>query len=335
MAGLPSSLLSASATPTQRSFTPQPPAGPAKSSLERDGLHVPAPSAANAGAGASARNLSASAVTFAPRGSSLNPSPALGSFVSELRSQTAMLPLRAASRLDGSLDKLDVSATNNASASAGGDDDDDDLAVRALSALRDRLNREMKIKEGSENMLEALNAKKAKQTREQRLKVEAELNASNQRIRDLRQKINDAARRPRAAAPATPTRARTDVVFQTSNGLRSPPSASRSGAGSDLDEPAESPTFVLAEILQALEADGLPPEYYVARANSLVELFKRHPNLKYDLVWSVFGVRMQVMLLSESREVVAAGYRMTRYAISDVSSLKKIRTLNTDYLVVM
>ncbi len=120
-----------------------------------------------------------------------------------------------------------------------------------------------------------------------------------------------------------------------SNGLRSPPSAPRSAAGSDLDEAAESPTFTLAEILQALEVEGLPPEYYVARANSLVELFKRYPTLKYDLVWSVFGLRMQVMLPSDSREVVAAGYRMIRHAISDVSSLRKIRTLNTDYLVVL
>lgn len=41
------------------------------------------------------------------------------------------------------------------------------------------------------------------------------------------------------------------------------------------------------------------------------------------------------MLLSGSREVVAAGYRMLRYAISDVASLKKIRALNTDYMIVV
>ena len=77
----------------------------------------------------------------------------------------------------------------------------------------------------------------------------------------------------------------------------------------------------------------MTPDYYVSRANNLVELFKRHPTLKHDLVWSVFGLRMQIMLLSESREVVAAGYRMIRYAISDVGSLQKIRSLHTDYLV--
>lgn len=203
---------------------------------------------------------------------------------------------------------------------------------RLLVALREALNRELKIKEGSENLLEALNNKKAKQTKEQRQRVEAELNSSNQKIKELRMQISELQRQK---VPSTPTRSRMDGLFQSSNNLRSPQSASRSAADSEAEEPAESPTYALAEILQALEVEGLTPDYYVSHANDLVELFKRHPTLKYDLVWSIFGLRMQVMLLSESREVVAAGYRMTRYAISDTSSLQKIRALNTDYLVML
>ena len=212
------------------------------------------------------------------------------------------------------------------------EEDDGRLPEQLLSSLRESLNREMKIKEGSENMLEALNTKKAKQTKEQRLRVEAELNSSNQKIKELRNQISEL-QRPKL--PTTPTRTRMDGLFQSSNGLRSPQSASKSVGGSEFDEPTENPTYALAEILQALEIEGLTPDYYVGHANNLVELFKRHPTLKYDLVWSIFGLRMQVMLLSESREVVAAGYRMTRYAISDISSLQKIRSLNTDYLVVL
>jgi hypothetical protein len=212
------------------------------------------------------------------------------------------------------------------------DEDDGLVPEQVLSTLRESLNREMKIKEGSENMLEALNTKKAKQTKEQRQRVEAELNSSNQKIKELRNQISEL-QRPKL--PTTPSRTRMDVIFQSSNGLRSPHSATKSATGSEFDEPTESPTYALAEILQALEIEGLTPDYYVGHANNLVELFKRHPTLKYDLVWSVFGLRMQVMLLSESREVVAAGYRMTRYAVSDVSSLQKIRSLNTDYLVVL
>ncbi|ORY70006.1 Rapamycin-insensitive companion of mTOR, N-term-domain-containing protein [Pseudomassariella vexata] len=312
-------MLSTSANPTQKSLAPQPGASTnasvttSRTSLEREGLRPPASTDGG-------RNLSASAaVSFAPRGSSLNPSPVPGSFSSDLRSQ--MTASRAGSRADVyNLEKLDEESLS--------------AAEQALNELKESLNREMKIKEGSENLLEALNVKKAKQTKDQRQRVEAELNLSNHKIKELRQKITDA-QRARAPPPATPTRQRPEAATQNS-GLRSPPSASRSRAGSDFEDPVEqSPTFALAEILQALEVEGLTPEYYVGRANSLVDLFKRHPTLKYDLVWSVFGDRMQVMLLSDSREVVAAGYRMIRYAISDVSSLKKIRSLNTDYMVVV
>lgn len=265
------------------------------------------------------RTLSNSALSFAPRGSSLNPSPAPGSFSSNLRSQLA--PSRTGSSQDVNASVVNLDRL---------EEDDGAIPDQVIAALRESLKREMKIKEGSENMLEALNTKKAKQTKEQRQKVELELNSSNQKIKELRNQISEM-QRPKL--PTTPTRSRMDTLFQ-SNGLRSPQSAAKSVA-SDYDEPQESPTYALAEILQALEVEGLTPDYYVGHANNLVGLFKRYPTLKYDLVWSIFGLRMQVMLLSESREVVAAGYRMTRYSISDINSLQKIRALNTDYLVVL
>lgn len=206
---------------------------------------------------------------------------------------------------------------------------DNKATDKLLADLRDELARENKIKEGSENMLEALNAKKPKHVKEQKAKVEAELNSSYSRIRGLKHRIEELQSQ---VAPSTPIRPSGEGFFPA-RVMRSPQSASRSGAGSDIEEVVD-PTYRLGELLQALEVDGLTPEYYVAKANSLVDLFKQTPILKYDLVWSVFGLRVQVMLLSESREVVAAGYRMTRYAMSDRSSLKKIRTLNTDYVVI-
>ncbi|RYP31459.1 hypothetical protein DL767_005750 [Monosporascus sp. MG133] len=311
-------MLSSSAVPPQKSFNTQnsassnPSVLAGRTSLDRDGSSL-RPPASNSGV----RNVSGSTVSFAPSAPSLNPSPGPGTFSSELRSQ--MMTSRAGSRADAySLDKLD--------------EDDGFEVEHTLAALKDSLNRELKIREGSENLLEALNAKKAKQTKEQRIRVEAELTASNSRIKELKQKIHDAQKTK--ATPTTPTRNRTDGAFPGAV-VRSPASASRSAVGSEFDEPTESPTFALAEILQALEVEGMTPEYYVGRANSLVDLFKRYPTLKYDLVWSIFGDRMQVMLLSGSREVVAAGYRMLRYAISDIASLKKIRSLNTDYSVVV
>lgn len=318
----PSSILGSSATAAQKSTYGQQYAGrtsldqyAGRTSLDQPGgLQPPGQNGS--------RMASNSTVPFAPRGSSLAPSPAPGSFSSTMRSQ---MPIRQASALDTNVSMVNLERL---------EEDESRMPEKLLSSLRETLSREMKIKEGSENMLEALNTKKAKQTKEQRQRVETELNISNQKIRELRFQITEL-QKPKAT-PTTPTRNRMDALFQ-SNGVRSPPSASKSAGGSEAaaDELTESPTYALAEILQALEVEGLTPDYYVGHANDLVELFKRHPTLKYDLVWSVFGLRMQVMLLSGSREVVAAGYRMTRYAISDVSSLQKIRSLHTDYLVVV
>lgn len=315
----PSSILGSSVTAAQKNTYAQQYAG--RTSLEQyagrtsldqsGGLQPPGQNGS--------RMASNSIAAFAPRGSSLAPSPAPGSFSSTMRSQ---LPPRQVSALDTNASMVNLERW---------DEDDSRMPEKMLSNLREALSREMKIKEGSENMLEALNTKKAKQTKEQRQRVETELNISNQKIRELRYQIT-ALQNPKA--PNTPTRNRIETLFQ-SNGVRSPPSASKSVGSEAADEPTESPTYALAEILQALEMEGLTPDYYVGHANDLVELFKRHPTLKYDLVWSVFGLRMQVMLLSGSREVVAAGYRMTRYAISDVTSLQKIRSLHTDYLVVV
>lgn len=319
-------MLGSSVTPTQtpaqkeRPFSPQSSStvsGPRPSLDLNDGGNLQPPLATNGPA--SLRNMSTSAVSFGPRGSSLNASSMAGpgSFSSDLRSQMAQS--RAGSRMDvyNSLGTLDEAG-------------DPSARDRLLADLRDDLARENKIKEGSENMLEALNNKKPKHVKEQKAKVEAELNASYARIRNLKLRIEDI--QQAKAAPTTPIRA-PEEFFPASRGIRSPQSASRSGAGSEIEE-AMDPTYQLGELLQALEATGLTPEYYVAKANSLVDLFKQYPVLKYDLVWSIFGLRVQMMLVSDSREVVAAGYRMTRYAMSDRVSLKKIRTLNTDYIVI-
>ena len=313
-----SGILSSSATPTQKTLYSQQPPGQYNSTSSRPSFDRDV-SQQSINGNAGFKLLPGSNVSFAPRGSSLATTPAPGSFSANIRS---LAPSRAGSALDINASTVNLDRP---------EEDGGQGSEQMITNLRETLNREVKIKEGSENMLEALNTKKAKQTKEQRQRVEAELNSSNAKIRDLKNQIFEL-QRPKI--PTTPTRNRMDGLF-LSNGPRSPRSASKSAAGSDYEETAESPTYALAEILQALEVEGLTPDYYVAHANSLVELFKRYPTLKHDLVWSIFGLRMQIMLLSESREVVAAGYRMIRYAISDVSSLQKIRSLNTDYLAVL
>lgn len=311
--------LGTSATPTQnnlfrhgRSMSNQ---GGGDKHGSKEGLHAPARE------GRDGRSLSNVSAMFGPRGSSLAPlGQPPGSFSPDLKNAT--VTRTGTPRADVGNFSDHVSADNTAS------------SEQRQFDLRDKINKETKIKLGSENLLEALISKNAKQTRDQRLKVELELSSSNRKIVELKSQLEIEI--DRANRPSTPSRSRLSGLFQGSP-LKSPARYSedleqRQHAA---DPESESPTYILAEILQALELEGMQPDYYVERANRLVELFKRYPTLKYDLAWAIFGLRVQTMLLSESREVVAAGYRVTRHAIADRRSLQIIRGLNTDGLVIL
>jgi rapamycin-insensitive companion of mTOR len=209
---------------------------------------------------------------------------------------------------------------------------DNTTSEQRQAELQDQIEKETKIRIGSENLLEALTAKNAK--KEQRLQVEEQLNISNRKLAQLKSGLAAEIQRAKdiKSPPADP-QSRLSYLFRRN--LSRSPSRHVPKQEEEEDEETESPTFVLSEILQALEVQGMQPEYYVERANSLVLLFRRHATLKYDLAWSIFGLRMQTMLLSDSREVVAAAYRVMRYAFTDRKSLHVIRELHTDYLVIL
>ena len=265
-----------------------------------------------------ARSLSAASVVS--RGLSYGQSgPPPGSFASDLKSTI--------SRFDGS--RLDVS-------NWGGYDDGKDMTFteQKLADFKDKIDKETKIKIGSENLLEALNAKNPKQTKEQRRFVEAELQASNRKIAQLKIDLENEIKRSQEQASSPGSRL--SQLFRSAP-IRSPSRGNilDDGVPPNSEFETESPTFVLAEILQALEAQDMPADYYVGHANDLVALLKRHSTLKYDLAWSIFGLRMQILLLSDNREIVAAGYRVMRHAITDRKSLQTIRSHHTDYLVIL
>jgi rapamycin-insensitive companion of mTOR len=211
-------------------------------------------------------------------------------------------------------------------------DYDSTTTEQRQAELQDQIEKETKIKIGSENLLEALTAKNAK--KDQRLQVEEQLNISNRKLAQLKSGLAAEIQRAKdVKSPPADPQSRLSYLFRRN--LSRSPSRHVAKTEEEDEEETESPTFVLAEILQALEVQGMQPEYYVERANSLVLLFKRNPTLKYDLAWSIFGLRMQTMLLSDSREVVAAAYRVMRCAFTDRKSLRIIRGLHTDYLVIL
>ncbi|KAK9241305.1 Rapamycin-insensitive companion of mTOR, N-term-domain-containing protein [Lipomyces kononenkoae] len=102
----------------------------------------------------------------------------------------------------------------------------------------------------------------------------------------------------------------------------------------DDEDEAGSPTWALGDILQSLEELDKSSLFYVSKSNELVQLLQRHPLLKQELVLPVFARRVQTLLLHPAKEVVAAGYRTARYAISSLESFKTIINLRTDALVI-
>ena len=274
--------------------------------------------------GRDGRSHSNSSIAFGPRNSSLAQiGQPPGSFSSDLK--IATVPRIGPSRSD-----LSGTAVSDRVYDSEGTTTEQRQAV-----FREKINKETKIKVGSENLLEALISKNAKQAKEQRAKVETELSSSNRKIAELKSQLEREIELSKR--PSTPTRSQLSSFFQGSP-LRSPAKEMSEVFGlkpPEQDVEAESPSFVLAEILQALEVEGMQPDYYVGQANNLVDLFKRYPAIKYDLAWPIFGLRIQTMLLSASREVIAAGYRVTRHAIADRKSIQIVRGLNTDELVIV
>ena len=269
-----------------------------------------------------------SASIFGPRTASLANTVAPGSFSSNLKSATP----RTATRPDFSTQVMPGAIEPRGS--------DDVPSERRQAEYLELINKETKIKAGSENLLEALQAKNSKQIKDQRMRVELELTTSNRKIAELKSRLKDEIERSKRIP--TPIQNRLSSLFPGGP----PRSASRlsehSSHGSQAekepqapDEEEESPTFVLAELLQALELLGMQPSYYVKKANEIVDLLKRHSTLRYDLAWSIFGLRVQTMLLSKNRELRAAGYRVTRHAITDRKSVQTIRSLQTDSMIVL
>ncbi|KAK9473420.1 Rapamycin-insensitive companion of mTOR, N-term-domain-containing protein [Dipodascopsis tothii] len=100
------------------------------------------------------------------------------------------------------------------------------------------------------------------------------------------------------------------------------------------DDAGESPTWSLGDILQSIEEPDKSAEFLVLKVNDLVQLLQRYPLLKHELVLSVFSRRVHALVTHTAKEVVAAGYRVARYAVTDVKGLRTLLSIRIDTLVI-
>lgn len=195
-----------------------------------------------------------------------------------------------------------------------------------LKLLKQQLNVQERLRDGSENLLDALNPKTQK---ERRIQAVGEAHLAAEEIKKLKARI-DLIKGPanHGVSKHRPKKLDLTAPFRPSSYA-----ASAEPTPMPPLQEVQAPTVTLSTILQELETQGMQPDYYITRANHLVLLFSQHQTLRYDLVWGVFGQRLQMLLLSGNSDIVAAGFRIARHAITDRSSLKILRRLRTDNLV--
>lgn len=106
------------------------------------------------------------------------------------------------------------------------------------------------------------------------------------------------------------------------------------GDFANVDVP-ESPTFTVTDLLTSLGEKTQDPDYLVTKGNDLVVLLKQYPYIKDDLVFSAFGHRLQNLLTHPKKEVVATGYRICRFVISNAESVESLISLKLDVLIII
>ncbi|KAH3679266.1 hypothetical protein WICPIJ_008643 [Wickerhamomyces pijperi] len=96
-----------------------------------------------------------------------------------------------------------------------------------------------------------------------------------------------------------------------------------------------SPTFIVTDLLTSLGEKNQDPDYLVTKGNDLVTLLKSNPYIKDDLVIGAFSHRLQTLLTHSKKEVVATGYRISRYIISGQESIKSLIALRVDVSIIL
>lgn len=144
--------------------------------------------------------------------------------------------------------------------------------------LLDKLEIEAKIKDGAENMLQVLDKKeksKTDTTREgMRSRVESELNASVARIALLNEQLREV-----PVGHDVPIRG-----IHQQNHIHTNNHMNGGGDGMDTDDTNnESPSWLISNIVQALDDPAVNADDLVTKCNELVRVFTRYPLQKYDL----------------------------------------------------
>lgn len=97
----------------------------------------------------------------------------------------------------------------------------------------------------------------------------------------------------------------------------------------------ESATWLVSNYMQSLQEPITTKAFILEKANSLVELLKKNPYIKNELVLFSFSNTIQNLLLNNDTDVVSVGYRITRHLITDSHFIEHLFKSRIDAFLVM
>ncbi|KAH3668511.1 hypothetical protein OGAPHI_002265 [Ogataea philodendri] len=95
-----------------------------------------------------------------------------------------------------------------------------------------------------------------------------------------------------------------------------------------------SPSWALADILQVLGDKHTFWDELIDKTNDLVELLEENKSLQKDLVFSSVLNVIQRLLLSDNETVVACGYRILRYVLTDVEDMVAFNRWDLHFFII-
>ncbi|CCD22329.1 TORC2 complex subunit TSC11 NDAI_0A01710 [Naumovozyma dairenensis CBS 421] len=103
----------------------------------------------------------------------------------------------------------------------------------------------------------------------------------------------------------------------------------------DSSETKETATWLVSDFMQSLQETNISADFLVEKSNGLIDLLKKHPQIRQDLVLSSFLTTLQDLLLNENQLIASLAYRICRYLINGKDFIKSLIKLRiTSFLII-
>lgn len=97
----------------------------------------------------------------------------------------------------------------------------------------------------------------------------------------------------------------------------------------------ESATWKISECMQTLHESNISSDFVLQQSNKLVDLLRKYPELRQDLVLKSFLNTIQELLLRDDKVISSSVYRMCRYLIDGEQFIHTLIKLRIDAFLIM